>query len=76
MSIINGGTMFHFSGKCFRKILRILRMDRRKCKTGPCNKDCQLEFSGQLYIDFGTFNWPDVWPLCCIYNTYNDMSKK
>ena len=31
-------------------------MDRRKCKTaGPCNKDRQLEFSGQLYIDFGTF---------------------
>ena len=55
MSIINGCTMFHFSGKCFRKILRILRMDRRKYKTGPCNKDRRLEFSGQLYIDFGTF---------------------
>ena len=43
---------------------------------GHCNKDCNWNFLVNFTLILALFKWPDVWPLCCIYNTYNDISKK
>ena len=43
---------------------------------GPVTKIVDWNFLVNFTLILALFNWPDVWPLCCIYNTYNDISKK
>ena len=40
--------------------MRILRIGRKKCKTGPCNKDCHWSFLVKFTLILALFNWPVV----------------